>query len=76
LLGATQSDHALHTALAQLEAQPRQLIALAFFKGLTHDEIAAQTGMPLGTVKSHIRRGLATLKSLLGNGAGQRPEGL
>lgn len=76
LLGATQTDHALHQALAQLEAQPRQLIALAFFKGLTHDEIADQTGMPLGTVKSHIRRGLATLKTLLGNDAGQRPEGL
>lgn len=76
LLVATQSDHALHRALAQLEAQPRQLIALAFFKGLTHDEIAAQTGMPLGTVKSHIRRGLNTLKSLLGNGAGKRPETL
>lgn len=76
LLVATQTDHALHRALAQLDAQPRQLIALAFFKGLTHDEIAAQTGMPLGTVKSHIRRGLTTLKSLLGNGAGLRPETL
>jgi RNA polymerase sigma-70 factor (ECF subfamily) len=76
LLGATQTDHALHRALAQLDAQPRQLIALAFFKGLTHDEIAAQSGVPLGTVKSHIRRGLATLKTLLGNDAGQRPEGL
>jgi RNA polymerase sigma-70 factor (ECF subfamily) len=76
LLGATQTDHALHRALAQLEGQPRQLIALAFFKGLTHDEIAAQTGMPLGTVKSHIRRGLTTLKTLLGTSAGQRPEHL
>jgi RNA polymerase sigma factor (sigma-70 family) len=76
LLGATQTDHALHQALARLDPQPRQLIALAFFKGLTHDEIAAQTGVPLGTVKSHIRRGLATLKTLLGNDTGQRPEGL
>jgi RNA polymerase sigma-70 factor (ECF subfamily) len=76
LLGAMQSDHALHHALSQLEAQPRQLIALAFFKGLTHDEIAAQTGMPLGTVKSHIRRGLTTLKTLLGDSAGQRTDGL
>ena len=74
LLGATQADQALHRALGQLDSQPRQLIALAFFKGLTHDEIAAQTGMPLGTVKSHIRRGLTTLKTLLGNDAGQRRE--
>jgi RNA polymerase sigma factor (sigma-70 family) len=76
LLTATQSDDSLHQALAQLDAQPRQLIALAFFRGLTHDEIAAHTGMPLGTVKSHIRRGLTTLKTLLGDTAGQRPEGL
>lgn len=69
LMSATQSDHALHDALAQLDAQPRQLIALAFFKGLTHEEIAAHTGLPLGTVKSHIRRGINTLKSLLGAGA-------
>jgi RNA polymerase sigma-70 factor (ECF subfamily) len=76
LLSATQADHSLHKALSQLDAQPRQLIALAFFKGLTHDEIAAHTGMPLGTVKSHIRRGLTALKTLLGDTAGQRPEGI
>ena len=76
LLSATQADHSLHDALSKLDAQPRQLIALAFFKGLTHDEIAAHTGMPLGTVKSHIRRGLTALKTLLGDTAGQRPEGI
>jgi RNA polymerase sigma factor (sigma-70 family) len=76
LLSATVADHSLHDALSKLDAQPRQLIALAFFKGLTHDEIAAHTGMPLGTVKSHIRRGLTTLKTLLGDTAGRRPEGL
>ena len=69
LLSATQSDQALHHALSQLDAQPRQLIALAFFKGLTHDEIATHTGLPLGTVKSHIRRSLAALKTLLGHAA-------
>ena len=65
LLHAVQSDHRLHGALEQLDAQPRQLIALAFFRGLTHDEIASHTGIPLGTVKSHIRRGLSTLRTLL-----------
>jgi RNA polymerase sigma factor (sigma-70 family) len=65
LLSAVQSEHRLHSALEQLDPQPRQLIALAFFRGLTHDEIASHTGMPLGTVKSHIRRGLNTLRSLL-----------
>lgn len=66
LLAASRSHSALHQALGQLPAQARQLVALAFFRGLTHDEIAAQTGLPLGTVKSHIRRALATLKPLLG----------
>jgi RNA polymerase sigma-70 factor (ECF subfamily) len=76
LLSATVADRSLHDALSKLDAQPRQLIALAFFKGLTHDEIAAHTGMPLGTVKSHIRRGLTALKTLLGDAAGRRPEGI
>lgn len=66
LIDATRAQHALHAALLQLPAQPRQLLALAFFRGLTHDEIAEHTGLPLGTVKSHIRRALATLKPLLG----------
>lgn len=42
------------------------MIALAFFRGMTHDEIADHTGLPLGTVKSHFRRTLAALQSALG----------
>jgi RNA polymerase sigma-70 factor (ECF subfamily) len=49
-----------------LNAQPRQLVALAFFRGLSHEEIAAQTALPLGTVKSQIRRALSTLRQMLG----------
>lgn len=67
LLEAVQRDHRLHAALATLDALPRELLALAFFRGLTHEEIAANTGLPLGTVKSHIRRALAALKSALAN---------
>lgn len=66
LLAATQRDHRLHAALATLEALPRQLLALAFFRGLTHEEIAAHAGLPLGTVKSQIRRALGALKNVLG----------
>ena len=65
LLSATRGQHLLHRALACLDAQPRQLIALAFFRGLTHEEIAACTGLPLGTVKSQIRRSLLALKDHL-----------
>ncbi len=66
LLQAVQINQQLHQALEQLEAMPRQLVALAFFKGLTHEEIAGQTGLPLGTVKSHIRRALTALRKWLG----------
>ena len=65
LLEASRGSRALHAALAQLPAQARQLVALAFLRGLTHEEIAAQTGLALGTVKSHIRRALAQLKTAL-----------
>ncbi|WP_217808690.1 sigma-70 family RNA polymerase sigma factor [Derxia lacustris] len=65
LLAATRSGHVLHAALARLDALPRQLIALAFFQGLTHDEIASHTGLPLGTVKSHLRRTLLQLRKTL-----------
>jgi len=57
----------LHRALMLLNAQPRQLVALAFFRGLSHEEIAAQTALPLGTVKSQIRRALVTLRQVLGS---------
>lgn len=66
LLQAVRRDGALHAQLALLDPVRRQLIALAFFRGMTHDEIADHTGMPLGTVKSHFRRTLAALQSALG----------
>jgi RNA polymerase sigma factor (sigma-70 family) len=65
LLSAAQRSDGLRAALEQLDPLPRQLLSLAFYRGLTHDEIAAQTSLPLGTVKSHIRRGLNSLRGLL-----------
>jgi len=43
------------------------VITLAYVEGLTHQEIAARTGLPLGTIKSDIRRGLLTLRDHLGS---------
>jgi RNA polymerase sigma factor (sigma-70 family) len=63
LVGAAQHHARLHALLASLEPLPRQLLALAFMRGCTHEEIAEQTGLALGTVKSHIRRTLVALRS-------------
>lgn len=69
LLAAVENEHRLHAALRNLDPLPRQLVALAFFRGLSHEEIASHTCLPLGTVKSHIRRALLRLRDLLGNDA-------
>ncbi len=52
-------------ALSQIPAEQRIVIELAFFEGLTHYEIAARCGDPLGTVKTRLRLGMQKLKGLL-----------
>jgi RNA polymerase sigma factor (sigma-70 family) len=54
------TDQLTHLPLAQ-----QQVLLLAFYGGLTHVEIAARTGLPVGTVKSHLRRGMVTLRARL-----------
>jgi RNA polymerase sigma-70 factor (ECF subfamily) len=51
--------------LAQLTPERRYLVSLAFLQGLSHQEIADVTHLPLGTVKSHVRRALAQLREAL-----------
>ena len=65
LLVVFESTSATRRALSQLPARERQLIGLAFLRGLTHAEIAAETGWPLGTIKTSIRRALGALRELL-----------
>ena len=48
--------------LAQLPAEQRRLLEMAFFEGMTHSEIAAKTGEALGTIKTRIRTGLLALR--------------
>ena len=57
--------HSLRDCLQELEAEQRQSIALAFYHGLSHSELAGHLRRPLGTVKTHIRRGLLRLKECL-----------
>lgn len=52
----------VRAALAQLPHEQRDLIELGFFGGVTHEELARRTGIPLGTVKTRIRAGLRKLR--------------
>lgn len=58
-------------ALAELRAEQRSVLQLAIVHGHTYEEIARRLAMPLGTVKTHARRGLARVRELLARG----PEG-
>jgi RNA polymerase sigma factor (sigma-70 family) len=55
----------LDAALAVLSPDARLCVVLAYREGLSHPEIAALTAMPLGTVKSHVTRGAAQMRTLL-----------
>jgi RNA polymerase sigma-70 factor (ECF subfamily) len=63
----------LNRALAQLGEAVRLCVVLTYHEGLSHSAIAEITGMPLGTVKSHISRGSAQLRAYL---AAYEPESL
>ena len=62
---ATDEQLDLDRALAQLAPDERLCIVLAYSEGMSHGEISALTALPLGTVKSHIRRGGERLRALL-----------
>jgi len=66
---AEKNDEAARVryVLNNLPSEQREAIELAFFEHLSHHEIAAQLGQPLGTVKARIRRGLLKLRERLNN---------
>jgi RNA polymerase sigma factor (sigma-70 family) len=69
MLLAGADAHQVRQCIDALAGDQKQAIALAFFQGLSHDELARHLRQPLGTVKSWVRRGLERLKKCL-EGAG------
>lgn len=61
-----ERERRVRAALAQLSAEQATVVRLSFFSDTPHGEIAAQLGIPLGTVKSRIRLAMARLRELLG----------
>ena len=59
---AGERQHLVRLAVAALAEPYRETIALRFFGGLALEEIAAITGRPINTVKTHLRRGLRRLR--------------
>lgn len=64
-LSAGERDEAVRAALDQLPAEQVALLQAAFYEGLSHSEIAAREGLPLGTVKSRIRLAFGRLRAAL-----------
>lgn len=77
LIEVRQQQERVQTALAQLNAAQRKSLDLAFFGGLTHQEIAEKLGEPLGTVKSRIRSAMIKMKDVLeGMSISRQAEGM
>lgn len=64
-LDMSQREASIRAALQILPSEQLDLVRLAFFEGLSHGEIAAQTGLPLGTVKSRLRLAFTRLRRAL-----------
>ena len=64
---AMETEGRVRAAMKDLPEEQVLLLKLAFYEGLSHSEIAARLGTPLGTVKSRIRLAFARMKARLGD---------
>ena len=64
---ASEQAWALHQCLLQLDNQQREVVSLAYMRDLSHSELAEQLKLPLGTVKTWIRRGVEKLRACMAN---------
>lgn len=71
LLQRAGEARALSSCIGQLSAEQQQCMALTYYQGLSHSEVAEHLAQPLGTVKSWVRRALIALKDCLTRAAGQ-----
>jgi RNA polymerase sigma factor (sigma-70 family) len=62
---ASEQAWALHECLRKLEARQREVLSLAYLRDLSHGELAEQLKLPLGTVKTWIRRGIEQLRGCM-----------
>ena len=63
---ASEQAVALHNCLSRLENKQREVVSLAYMRDMSHGELAEQLKLPLGTVKTWIRRGLEQLRGCMG----------
>ncbi|OWQ90536.1 RNA polymerase sigma-e factor sigma-24 [Roseateles aquatilis] len=70
LLDDASRAHSLQLCMASLSGEQRSSLALTYYQGLSHAEVADHMSQPLGTVKSWVRRGLQSLRSCLDRAAG------
>lgn len=64
-MDARQRDERVRAALSELPTEQYELVQMAFFLGLSHSQIADQSGLPLGTVKSRIRLAFQRMRKIL-----------
>ena len=62
---ASEQARALYQCLDKLDQRQREVVSLAYLRDLSHSELAVQLALPLGTVKTWIRRGLEQLRTCL-----------